>query len=169
MSIKAEKIPPARTLLGVLDAQARETVGQARRVVKPIVTAQTPRHSGATAKALQPRVSRTKTGAALNVRAPRGRRHPSGATIAQVVRWVNRGTGLFREGAGAKAPIQPKGARARRRGATLSVYGRPYRSVKGQKPNKFMDRIERQGTPKVRRAFEQGARRAARAVERQVG
>lgn len=169
MSVKAEKIPPARTLLGVLDAQARETVNVAKRVVTPIVIAQTPRHSGATAKALQPRVSRTKSGAALNVRAPRGRRHPTGATVAQVVRWVNRGTGLLREGPGVKARIRPKGAMARLRGKRLNVYGRYYRSVKGQKPNEFMDRIKQQATPRVEREFERGAQRAARAVERQVG
>lgn len=169
MSVKANKLPPARTLLGVLDAKARESVTDAKRAIAPIVNAETPRRRGETARALQPRVSRTKTGTALRVAAPRGKRHSgSGATINQIVRWATRGTGLRRQGPGPKAPIRPKGAMARMRGKRLNVYGRYYRSVKGQKPNPFIQRIQQRGTPIIERIFQRGAREAARAVERTV-
>ena len=162
MSVKANKPPTERTLLGVLDVQARRAVDGARQDVAMVVTAHTPRRSGRMAQALAPRVARTATGQALTVRAPRGARHGSGATIAQVVRWVTSGTGLHRQGGGPKRRIRS------RRGPLGLPGGRKVWTVAGQKPNPFMGRIHTLATPRVQRAFEQGARHAARAVERQV-
>lgn len=166
MSVKSEKLPPARTLLGVLDAQARASVQHARRDVARIVATETPRKSGQTAAGLRPRTSKTKTGAALTVRPPRGRAHGSGASLADVVRWVNRGTGLHRSGPGPKARIRAKRRIPPKR--MILPGGRAVWSVAGQRPNPFMARIRQRGTPVVQRAFTAGAARAARTVERVI-
>lgn len=164
MSIQGKQLPSERTLLGVIDTQARTTAQKAAREIAPIVSRETPHKSGATAAALRPRVSRTSTGAAITVAPPRARRHPgSKATVAQLIRWVTRGTGALREGAGPKGRIRS----SRRPPRRLVLPGGARRwSVKGQKPNPFTGRIQAAGTLRVERAFAEGARAAARAAER---
>lgn len=163
--ISGDRIPAEQTLLGVIDAQARKTVADARGDIATIVTGEVPRRSGRTAAALRPRISRTATGSAITVRAPRGTIHSGKATIAQVVRWVNRGTGVHRTGGG-RAPVP---IRATTPNGRLKVFGREYWSVQGQRPNPFMDRIKRTADPRVERAFTRAAVDAARAAERRIG
>jgi hypothetical protein len=169
MTVVSETLPSERTLLGALEAEARRAVTRAQQELAPIVVRETPRWSGTTASALRPKVRRTATGAALVIQAPRGARHPSGATVAQVMRWVTSGTGLYREGPGPKAPIRAKrGVRGNllRRRAMILPGGKRVMSVRGQRPNPFIDRIRHIGDLRVTRTFEDGARQAARAVER---
>lgn len=169
MTVIAERMPTERTLLTVVDEEARSTVKKAQSAMAPVVTAETPRASGATAGALAPRVGRSGTGHSLTIAAPRGRVHPrssTGATIAQVIRWVTRGTGLERVGPGAKSRI--RGQRVGFRREPLSVYGRAYSSVRGQKANPFMSRISAAGSLRVEPLLIAGAQEAARALERVI-
>jgi hypothetical protein len=165
MSVTGEKLPPARTLLGVLDAAARDTVRQGRDLVAPIVATETPRDTGKLAAAMRPRVARTAAGYSVTVRAPRGKPHDQSATMAQVARWVNRGTGMYRVGGGPKRPIR---ARNPLRRMTLPGGKRVFK-VNGQRPNPFIGRIEQRATPRMQRLFTDGARDAARRIERTVG
>lgn len=166
MSVRGDRLPPERTLLGIIDRQARRAVGEAQQALAPIVTAQTPRKSGAVAGALRPRVSRTATGAAVTVAPPRGRLHGgSYATVADVMRWVQRGTGIRRQGPGGKRRIRSSRIPPRR---LALPGGKKVWSVAGQRANPFMGRIQTLGTPRVQAALEQGARDAARAIEREV-
>lgn len=167
MSVKADKMPAARTLLAAIDTTARQTVQKAGREVAPIVARETPHKSGQTAIALRPRVRRTPTGAALVVAPARGRRHAnSKATIAQVVRWVQSGTGVKRVGGGAKARIRSNRRPPRR---LILPGGKKVWTVAGQDPNPFMGRIQAAGTLRVARVYRDGAADAARAVERVIG
>lgn len=166
MSVTGERLPSERTILSALDAEARKTVNRAKHDIAPVVSALTPRHSGKTAAALKPRVTRTGTGVALVVAAPRGKIHNGSTTIAQVIRYVTRGTGVYRQGPGDKGPIRGK-RRFLTRGA-MSVYGREYASVQGQHPNPFIDRIRTVGSLRVEYRFKEGAREAARALERLI-
>lgn len=166
MSIHEDgKMPSEATLLSVIDTGARKTMATARDAIAPIVSREVPKASGKTAAALRPRIARTSTGAALTVGAPRGKRHDGSATIADVVRWVQRGTGLYRTTPGPKRRIRSKRFPRRR---LILPGGRKVWSVKGQHPNPFMQRIEQLGTPRVQKVCEEGARDAARAVERTV-
>lgn len=119
MTVVAEKLPTEHTLLTVVDKVAARTAREARDAAAPVVARETPRKSGATAQALRPKATRTGTGHAVSIAVPRGRKHPRssyGATINEVVRWVNRGTGELRVGPGRKRPI-----RGRRTGDRKSV------------------------------------------------
>lgn len=149
MSVKADPFPTERAMLAALDNGARQAMEQAKRPAAAAVLSETPRgRTGATAAALAPRTQRTATGQTLVIAPPRGARHPSGPTIAQVVRWVNRGTGTLREGPGSKAPIHsprlfPYGARMILPGGAKRLF------VKGQAANPFMERIFASADPKV--------------------
>jgi hypothetical protein len=165
MSVHEPKpLPPPATILTAIDVQARAAMEAAKVDVAALVSRETPRSSGQTAAALKPRVSRTATGTGLTVGAPRGRKHGK-ATVAEVMRWVNSGTGMYREGPGPKHKIRAKSPLRR-----MTLPGGAKRwSVKGQRPDHFMLRIRRAGTPIVERAAEQGAQRAAREIERVIG
>jgi hypothetical protein len=164
---QSKKLPPARTIIGAVDQASKDTMQQARREVLPIVMSETPRKRGIVAQDLRPRTSQTKSGRRLTVGATRRKRHDSYATIAQVMRWVQRGTGVRRDGPGAKNRVRPKGALNRLRGASLSVYGRQYSSVAGQRPNPFMARIAKRGGDVFERvAGGRGPKHAADTVER---
>lgn len=165
MSIKAKEMPPAATILGALDIGARKSIVTAQQAIAPIVSRETPRKTGQTAAALRPRLSRTATGAALTVGAPRRKPHGR-ATIAQVLRWLTRGTGEYRNTAGPKKPIRS----SRRPPRRMVLPGGAKRwSVKGQHPNPFMARIQALGTLRVQQAAEEGAKDTARDLERLVG
>lgn len=166
MSVKGKPLPPARTLIEAVDRAAKQTARRAAQdAVAPAVAANTPRKSGQTVKALKPRVRQTKSGVAVSVGAPRGRKHtPGTATVAEVVRWVTRGTGVHRDGPGPKLPI-----RSKVEGRRMVLPGGARRwSVKGQKPNPFVARIGHTAGPKVQRAFEQGARDAAAEIAKVI-
>lgn len=154
-------IPAPATILGVLDAHARDAISDARNVTKPILEAEAP---GGLGRAMTATVRKTPTGHRMTMQAPRARRYPPGeATVAQVARWVNRGTGIHRKGPGPKRPIT--GRLGVLRPMTLPS-GRRMRSVKGQKPNPFIARAETRAEPLARIAIEAGARRASAALRR---
>lgn len=168
MTVTGKKLPAERVLLAAIDAHARETVKAAKSEIAPIVSRETPRHSGRTAAALQPRMSRTATGAALSVGAPRGKRDGK-VTIAQVVRWVNRGTGLERTtGVDVSPRRRIRSNRMPPRRLVLPG-GRKVWSVRGQKANPFMDRIRTTAGQRVEARFQQGARELGRVVNKALG
>jgi hypothetical protein len=161
MSVIERPLPPLSTFLTVIDTGARKAMTAARDDIAPIVSRETPRSSGRTAAALRPKVSRTSTGAALVVGAPRGKRHGN-VTVAEVVQFVNKGTGLY--------GYKHRRIRAKNKLRRMTLPGGQKRwSVRGQKPNPFMLRIRDAGTPRVQAAAEAGATETARAVERTVG
>jgi hypothetical protein len=165
VSVRVVKpLPPPNSLLGALDLGAQATMKAAQAEIAPIVSAETPHKTGEMAAALRPRLGRTSTGRSLTVGAPRGRKHGR-VTLAEVVKWVNDGTGLYRVGGGAKHRIRAKNPLRR-----MTLPGGAKRwSVKGQHPNAFMARIEIAGTSRVEAVMEQGAVDAARAAERVFG
>jgi hypothetical protein len=113
---------------------------------------------------MQGTVRKTPTGHRATVGPPRGRRYKSGdATVAQVARWVTRGTGIYRDGPGPKRPITGKHGVLR---PMVLPGGRKVRSVKGQKPNAFIARAETRALVPVERALRAGAEQAARALRR---
>lgn len=162
MSVTGKPMPSTATLLGAVDEHARRTVRAAQAELAPVVAANVPRgRTGNVAGALRPRVSRTATGAQVSVQAPRGKPHDQWATIADVVRWVTRGTGVRRAGPGGKRPI-----RAKSPGGRMVLPGGAVRyRVAGQRPNPFMARIADAGTQR----FERTAVSGARSLERVVG
>jgi hypothetical protein len=164
VSVHVDKRPPnPATILTAIDNEARASMKAAQQDIAPIVSQETPRHTGELARALSPRISRTATGAALTVGPPRGRRHGN-ITVAQLVRYITHGTGTRREGPGPKHRIRAKNPLRRMNlGNGVERW-----SVKGQRPDDFMARIERRGTPRVEAAAEQGAQKAARTVERVI-
>lgn len=163
MSVTGKPLPPAPTLLGAVDQTARETMNVLRDEVRPVVTRETPHRSGVTAAKLAPRIGKTSTGYSLTVGASRGAKHGH-VTVAEVVRWVTRGTGVHREGPGPKHRITAKNPLRR-----MTLPGGAKRwSVAGQQPNPFVDRILVSGTPKVLAAAEQGAQNVGPAVQQAV-
>ena len=154
-------MPKPQRIMGVLDANAKQALTKAQGVVKPIVDQEAP---GGLGRAMTARVAKTQTGYRLTVQAPRGSRYKGGpARTAQVVRWVNRGTGVHRKGPGRKRPITSS------RGILKPMIlpgGKKVRSVKGQRPNPFIARAERRADGPVRTALEQGAHAAARDLRR---
>lgn len=158
MAVKVVKPLDPRTALTAIDTEAYETMKRAGQLVQPIIDADTPRVSGRVAAALKPRVRRTATGAGLRIGATRGRRHGN-VTAAQVVRFVTQGTGVYGY---SHKPIRPKGRKA----LFLREFGKDVRSVRGQRPNPFLDRIKQTADLKVQAEQQRGAERAARAAER---
>ena len=166
MSISGDKTVPVETMLGAIDTQAQQAIKTGRQAVEPLVVSEVPRKSRKTAAALRPRTSRTATGGAITIGAPRGKVHDGQATIADVVRYVNHGTGLYRNTPGPKKLIRS----SRRPPRRMVLPGGVRRwTVKGQHPNEFMARIRTLGTPRVETAFKEGSELAARAAERVVG
>ena len=154
-------LPPPQTVLSAIDREAKATMQRAREDVAPIVSRETPRRSGRMAEALRPRIARVKSGYALTVGAPRGARHGN-VTVNQVVIFVTRGTGLYREGPGPKHKIRASHPFRRMR----LPNGRWVWSVKGQHADHFIARIADMGTPRVERIAIDGAYVAARNAEK---
>lgn len=154
-------MPDPRTILGVLDTNAKRALGEAKAIVLPLAKQEAP---GGLGDALTGSVRRTATGYRATIAPPRRKPYgPTGATGAQVVRWVSSGTGLLRKGPGAKRRITG-------RNGVLTPMTLPggwrVRSVKGQKPNPFIARAETRAMAPVQRALEVGAQRAADALRR---
>lgn len=167
MSVTGKPLPAATVILAAVEKGAKRSIEKARNELAPVVASQVPRgRTGSTQAALQPRVQKTPWGSSLVVGPRRGAHHASGPTIAAVVRWVTRGTGLHREGPGAKFPIH---AKRWLYGEKMILPGGAKRmTVKGQHANPFLDRIRRLGTPRVERALQAGAQETARRVEREL-
>lgn len=153
------RMPSSRQIMGVMDAHARIAVTEAKNVVVPVVKAEAPGGLGA---AMTGSVRKTPTGFRLVVQAaPRKKYRQGSATGAQVVRWVNRGTGVYRKGPGAKRRIASKTG-----GPMTLPGGRAVLSVKGQKPNEFIARGKRRADPMAREQLREGARQAANELRR---
>ena len=160
-SVRVVKPLPPNSLLVAIDRGAKVTMQEAREAVAPIVSLETPRRSGRMAAALVPKVRKVGTGYSLTVGAPRGARHGE-VTVNQVVRWVNRGTGLYRVGPGSHKKI-----RSKRLLCDMHIPGYGWvRSVKGQHPDPFLSRIFSLSDPRVQEIALAGAQRAAREAER---
>jgi hypothetical protein len=155
------RMPPPGRIMGVLDVHAKIALGEAKNIVLPLARQEAP---GGLGDALQGTVRRTPTGHRAVVQPPRGRRYKGGdATVAQVARWVTRGTGLYRIGPGPKRRITGK------RGVLRPMVlpgGQRVRSVKGQRPNPFIARAELRALAPVQHALRVGAERAATALRR---
>lgn len=153
------RMPSPRQIMTVMDAHARLAVTEAKNVVVPVVRAEAPGGLGA---AMTGSVRKTATGHRLIVQAaPRKSYGKGSATGAQVVRWVNRGTGIYRKGPGAKRRIASKSG-----GPMTLPGGREVLSVKGQQPNEFIARGKRRADPMVREQLREGARQAANELRR---
>lgn len=166
MTVTTSREPPSeRAVEAMLDDQAQAAARRAGRRMGPIVSREAPRgRTGKVARELRPRVSRSGSGHRLTVRAKRGVAHGRYSSVAQVVKYLTSGTGVYREGPGPKSPIRPK-RRYDPRAALILPGGRRVRKVKGQRPNDFIARIERQGTPLVDDEFKRSAREALRAID----
>lgn len=154
-------MPRPGQILGVLDVHARLALTEAKEVVLPLARAEAPGDLG---DALTGSVRKTPTGYRTTVAPPTRRRYKSGeATVAQVVRWVSRGTGIHRKGPGPKRPITGRYGVLR---PMVLPGGRRVRSVKGQKPNPFIARAEHRAAAPVARILHTGAQRAADTLRR---
>lgn len=148
-------MPAPGQILAVLDAQAKIAMVEAKEIVAPLVEQEAPGQLGA---AMTAAVKRTPTGYRASVQSPRNRTYRGGeATVAQVVRWVNKGTGVLRDGPGPKKRIT---SRRGVLGRMTLPGGKRVRSVRGQKPNAFIARAEIRAAGPVKIALENGARRA---------
>lgn len=153
-------MPTAADVAKVLDAQARASMREAARAVEPIVRQEAP---GGLGQVMRPTVRKTPTGYRAVVAPPRRARYKGGATAAQVVRWVTRGTGLYRQGPGPKRKITSKRGVL---GTMTLPGGTRVRTVRGQHPNPFVARAEQRSREPIERALREGAQRAADAMRR---
>lgn len=150
------RMPRPGEILGVLDAEARVALTQAKELTLPLAREEAPGGLGA---ALNGSVRRTSTGHRASIGTPRNKAYgDTGATGAQIVRWVNRGTGIYRRGPGPKRPITARNPLGR---MTLPG-GLRVRFVKGQHPNPFIARAEARAHAPVTRILRQGALAAGR-------
>lgn len=150
------KMPRPRAVRGALDQAARDTVRDVAAAVLPIVRDEAPGRLG---EAMTTNIRATPGGHTATIGPSPRKRYGSGsATGAQVVRWVTRGTGLYRQGPGRKRKITGK------RGVfgTMTLPGGlKVRSVRGQHANPFVARAEQRAKPAAERAMKHGAERAA--------
>lgn len=154
-------MPTSRAVLRVLDANAKRAMGVARDVTLPILAQEAPGHLGA---AFTATVRQIPDGYRVTISPPRRKTYGRGrATVAKVARYVNHGTGIYREGPGPKKPITGRYGVLR---PMVLPGGRRYRKVRGQHPNPFLARTEERAREPARVALEQGARRAAAELAR---
>ena len=155
------KMPTPRAVRGALDQAARSAVRDAGRAALPIVRDEAP---GGLGSAMQATVRETPRGHSVRIAAAPRKKYGGGqATGAQVVRWVSRGTGVYRKGPGRKRPITGK------RGVlgTMTLPGGVrVRSVKGQRPNPFVERAKTRADAAVKVAVRVGAQKAANRLRR---
>lgn len=154
-------MPRPGEILAVLDSHAHSAATGAKNVVLPIVKSEAP---GGLGDAMNGSVRKTPTGFRVTVQASPRKPYGGGEkppTAARVTRWVNRGTGIYRKGPGAKRRIAPKSG-----GLMKLPGGREVYSVKGQHPNPFIARAALATMSAVRQEFAEGARQAARQLRR---
>lgn len=155
------KMPRPRAVRGALDKAARDTVRDVAAAVLPIVRSEAPGRLG---EAMTTTVRQTPEGHTATIAAsPRRRYGSSGATGAQVVRWVTRGTGLYRQGPGRKRKITSKRGVL---GTMTLPGGLRVRTVKGQHSNPFVARAEQRAKGAAERAMKHGAERTADALRK---
>jgi hypothetical protein len=150
--------PTPIELLRHIDLAAQGAGKAARAAVQPIIATEVPKgRTSKLAAGTKASLRQTKFGQTLTIAVPRNVSHGDGATLAQVSRWVQRGTGELRDGPGPKKPIK-----ARRRSRMILPGGMRRWEVKGQAPNPYMARIYVATTPLVLAAFREGAKKAAK-------
>jgi hypothetical protein len=154
-------MPNPQKILGTLDAHAKTAVKAAGDAALPIVRSEAPGRLG---RAFESSVRRTPTGQRVTVAPSTRKRYGSGtATGVQVVRWVTRGTGLYRQGPGRKRKITGKRGVL---GTMTLPGGRVLRTVKGQHANPFVARAEPRAQAAADRAIRGGAEKAATDLRR---
>jgi hypothetical protein len=149
------KMPTPRAVRGALDQATRDATRDTGRAVLPVVRGAAPGGLGA---AIELSVRQTADGHSATIGPAKRKRYKGGVTGARVVRWVTRGTGVYRSGLGRKRPITSK------RGVlgTMTLPGGiRVRSVKGQRPNPFISRASDRATAAAKRAAHKGADHAA--------
>lgn len=154
------KMPAPRAVRGTLDRAVRDATRDVGRAALPVVRDAAPGGLGA---ALELSVRQTQNGHMATIGPPRRKRYKGGATGAQVVRWVTRGTGIYRVGPGRKRPITSKRGVL---GTMTLPGGTQVRSVKGQRPNPFVARSQDRADAAATRAARAGAGRAADQLRR---
>jgi hypothetical protein len=162
MPLPGDGFPRPETILTVVDTEARGALQDLKRIADDAIQSEGPKRTHHLVDGFQERVTKTKTGHQLVIAPQRNKRHPSGATIAEIVRWTTRGTGLYREGAGGKRRI-----RSSRHGRRMVLPGgRKVWSVKGQRPNDFVtrakDRVDHQAPLVVDRHADEISNRLGR-------
>ena len=148
------------TILTVLDTAAKDAATRAAALAQQELRDEAPQ--GPTRKLrenLVGRATKTATGYTVTVGVKRAAMHDQNVTVAQVARWVQRGTGLRRRGPGPKAPIHAKHHRLGRR--MVLPGGKRRWKVKGQHPNPFMQRAKARLDPRVADIIRDAASRAA--------
>lgn len=156
------KVPRPTRILGVVDEHARMALRDVtQQIVLPAAREEAP---GGLGQAITASVRRTPEGHRAVVQAsPRKAYKGSGATGAQVVRWVTRGTGIYRRGPGPKRRITSKRGVL---GTMTLPGGTRVRTVRGQRPNPFVARAEDRTRARVERAVRESARKAAAELAR---
>lgn len=151
-------LPPPGLLLGALDRAAKDAATKAKDTAAPILQAAAPRgRTGRLSGGLGGRMRKTPTGYEIVIGVKsRGAAHDRYATVAQVNRFVNRGTGERRKGPGPKNRITARGE------GMLIGNGTPRKSVRGQAPNPFFERTRRPAASAVSQAIEISFRENAR-------
>jgi hypothetical protein len=155
------RMPDPRRVRASLDESAKRALRETVAAVLPIVREEAP---GGLGSAMTTSVRRTPDGyRAVIAPSARKRYKAGGATGAQVVRWVTRGTGIYRKGPGPKRKITSK------RGVFGSMVlpgGRRVRTVRGQHANPFVARAEQRAQPNADRALRHGAEQAGAALRK---
>lgn len=155
------EMPTQRAVRGALDKATRDAARDAGRAALTIVKNEAP---GGLGSAIALQVRETSDGHSATVGPPKSKRYGTGgASGAQVVRWVTRGTGIYRKGPGRKHPITSKRGVL---GTMTLPGGTRVRSVKGQRPNPFMSRASDRATAAAKRAAHRGADRVADGLRR---
>lgn len=150
-----------RIALEALEARGREALREATtHEVLPAARDEAPGQLG---EALTVSVRKTSEGVRATVQAsPRKVYRGGPATGAKVVRWVTRGTGVYRAGPGPKRPITSKRGVL---GTMVLPGGQRVRSVRGQHPNPFLARADERTRDAVTRTLREGVARAARDLQ----
>lgn len=153
------RLPDEQTILTVLDDAARSALVDVGELVDQAIHAEGPRRTDALVDGFITTPTKTPEGHRLRVRPSPRKRHGK-ATVAQVARWVNRGTGTLRVGPGPKKRIV-----SRQPGLAMQVgSGVARRSVAGQAANPFVERADDRTSIAAQVRIEQGADLAAWAL-----
>lgn len=160
--------PDIDTAIAAGETAARFAMNAARVLGVSAIRQVEPRHSGRLQKGTTGRITRTQTGLRLTigpsdrVRYPGGRGHRSlrgGVSAVEVWRFVDGGTGIYGP-TGKKITRSTGKAFMLPRGAAFSF--------KGQRPQNIAVRGYQAADPQITRALEQGADRAAQAMQRSL-
>jgi hypothetical protein len=152
---------PVRTFLTVADVEAQQTARQIGRETRDELRTRLPAQSGRLRRGVQSRVQRTGEGYRVEVSPSSRVRYPSGVTAKEVGRFVERGTGVFGP---VGRPIRP-----RRASGFALPGGFRTATLRGQRPQRVFETLQRTGESTLLvRLAEDGAQRAARAIEASV-